>query len=164
MRRVEEKGLRNIFSKIKLKWRIFGFLLGFCVLLLIILWFLQISFLDEFYRRIRIAETRSDAAFIIEHLYEDDIQEIVTQLSEAGDFRADIVDLAGRSLLLHTRLQQSQVSENVKLISAAKRNGGESKTLTNGRSTSTPSDGISPAYDLRVAIYPSPLLLASTTL
>ena len=125
MKRVEEDGLKNIFNKIKLKWRIFGFLLGFCVLLLIILWLFQVALLDEFYRRIRIAETRSDVAVIIEHLYDDDIHEIVAELSEAGDFVADIVDFEGRSMLGRSRPIFRNEAENISLIAAAQRNDGE---------------------------------------
>jgi signal transduction histidine kinase len=116
--------LKKFLNKIKLKWRIFGYLLGFCVLLLIILWLFQVALLDDFYRRIRIAETRNDVAVIFEHLYDDDIYEIVAELSHAGDFNADIVNFDGFSLL--NRFHTSRyVQENVLLIRSAQRNGGE---------------------------------------
>jgi len=122
---IEECILKNIFSKIKLKWRIFGFLLGFCVLLLIILWFFQVALLNEFYRRIRVAETRNDVAYIIEHLYDDDIHDIVSELSEAGDFRVDILDFDGRSLLTDSPSRSRDERESMALISMAQNNNGE---------------------------------------
>ena len=117
--------MNKLYNKIKLKWRVFGFLLGFCILLLIILWLFQIALLDEFYRRIRIAETRNDVATIIEHLYDDDIQDIVVDVSADGDFFADIVDFDGVSLLSRSRPGAQDTSTNLALIAAARESGGE---------------------------------------
>ena len=89
--------MKNIFGRIKLKWKIFGFLLGFCFILIILLWIFQLNLLEEFYRRVRIAETRSDVAYIMEHLYDDDIREIVEETSELGNFTVSIVDFEGEN-------------------------------------------------------------------
>ena len=112
-------------DKIKLKWRVFGFLLGFCVLLLVILWFFQIVFLNDFYRHIRIAGIRSDVATIIQHIEEDDIREILLDLSEDGNFVADIVRLDGRSVFLSSRSNPQGIAANLALIEAALENEGE---------------------------------------
>ena len=56
------KSLKFIFShKISIKWRIFVYLIGFCLLLLGILWAFQIIFLDTFYKRIKSTEIKQDA-------------------------------------------------------------------------------------------------------
>jgi len=112
-------------NKMKLKWRIFALLLGFCVLLLTILWLFQIVFLVSFYRHIRITETRNDVSTIIEHLHDDDIQDIVAELSEDGDFIADIIDMDGRSILTRSRPSQPELTLNLALIAAARENEGE---------------------------------------
>ena len=117
--------MNKFFGKIKLKWRVFGFLLGFCLLLLVILWLFQVTLLDDFYRRIRIAETRNDVATIIDFLYEEDFQQIVAQISSDGDFIADVVDMDGVSLLPRTRPGSQDISANLALINAARDNGGE---------------------------------------
>jgi len=91
-------------------------------LLLIILWLFQITLLSGFYRRIRIAETRNYAATIVEYLHDDDIREIVSELSEDGDFTADIVDLEGRSLIRIQRQSLHEVQTNLTLINAAQAN------------------------------------------
>lgn len=85
--------------KIKLKWKIFGFLLGFCLFLLVVLWLFQIVFLNDFYRHIRISEIRNSASIIISSINNENLPEIVSALSEDGDFTADIVGLDGRSVL-----------------------------------------------------------------
>ncbi|NLP12977.1 MAG: hypothetical protein GX383_00500 [Clostridium sp.] len=43
-------------DKFKLQWKIFGFLLGFCALLLAILWIFQTVFLSDMYKFIRKVE------------------------------------------------------------------------------------------------------------
>ena len=117
--------MNKLFNKIKLKWRVFGFLLGFCLLLLIILWLFQVTLLDEFYRRIRIAETRNDVAVIFEHLYDEDFEEILSDLTSVGDFTADIVDFEGVSLLIYAPPASRWTGQTLSLIAAAQQNGGE---------------------------------------
>jgi len=114
-----------MFAKIKLKWRIFGFLLGFCILLLVFLWLSQIVFLNDFYRYFRISEVRNDVSIIVYHIDDEDIDEIVSELSIDGDFVADIVDMQGVSLLNDARQGTQSPSSNMRLITSAIRSGGE---------------------------------------
>ncbi|MCL2425854.1 MAG: HAMP domain-containing histidine kinase [Oscillospiraceae bacterium] len=118
-----------MFAKIKLKWRIFGFLLGFCILLLVFLWLSQIVFLNDFYRYFRISEVRNDVSTIVYHIDDEDINEIVDELSVDGDFVADIVDMQGNSLLNGDRQGSRQSTQNssanIRLITSATRNAGE---------------------------------------
>ena len=112
-------------NTIKLKWRIFGFLLGFCLLLLCILWLFQIVFLDNFYRYIRVSEIRSNASIIISHISDEDLPDIVTSLSEDGDFLVDIVNMEGRSVLRPYRQNPQHIRINASLIARAQENRGE---------------------------------------
>ena len=114
-----------MFAKIKLKWKIFGFLLGFCILLLVFLWLSQIVFLNDFYRYFRISEVRNDVALIVYHIDDEYIDEVVLELSIDGDFVADIVDMQGVSLINGSRQWSQTPSSNVRLITSAIRNGGE---------------------------------------
>jgi len=114
-----------MFAKIKLKWRIFGFLLGFCILLLVLLWLSQIVFLNDFYKYFRISEVRNDVSIIVYHIDDEYINEIVSELSTDGDFVADIVDMQGVSLLNGTRQGTQTSSTNMRLISSAVENAGE---------------------------------------
>jgi len=97
----------------------------------------QITLLDEFYRRIRIAETRNDASFIIEHLYDDNIEEIVNELSAAGDFTAAIVNFEGGSLLIYTPPVGRHLGQTLSLITAARENGGEYYRFTTTNQVTT---------------------------
>lgn len=45
-------------KKISIKWKVFLYLLGFTVVLLLILWLFQICYLDAFYKRIKTREAR----------------------------------------------------------------------------------------------------------
>ena len=106
---------------VKLKWRVFGFLLGFCLLLLIILWLFQIVFLNDFYRLVRITEIRSNASTIISHINDNNLQEVIIALAEEGDFVADILYLDGQSVLRRSRPSMLDQA----LIKMASDNGGE---------------------------------------
>ena len=108
-------------KKLKLKWRVFGFLLGFCLLLLIILWFFQIVFLNDFYRLVRITEIRNHASTIISRLHDENLQDVISALSENGDFAADILNLDGQSVLRQSRPSPFYAA----LIAMAVENGGE---------------------------------------
>ena len=99
--------------------------MGFCFILLILLWVFQLNLLEEFYRRVRIAETRSDVAYIMEHLYDEDIRDIVEETSELGNFTVNIVDFEGNSLLQLSRPSRRETRDNIELINAAQRNNGE---------------------------------------
>ncbi|MCL2412090.1 MAG: HAMP domain-containing histidine kinase, partial [Treponema sp.] len=109
----------------RLKWRVFGYLLGFCFLLLIILWLFQIVFLNNFYRHIRITEIRNNASIIISRIDDEDILETVLALAEDGNFTADIVNLRGWTVIGNSRPTSLDIEINTTLISRALENGGE---------------------------------------
>ena len=117
--------MRGFLNKIKLKWKIFAFLLGFCVLLLVILWLFQIVFLGNFYRHIRINETRDAVAVIIDSFGDEDFHEIIEELSEDGDFIVDVADFEGRNLVVRYQRSSLSAEELRSLVSAARRNDGE---------------------------------------
>lgn len=75
-------------DNIKLKWKIFAMLLGFCAMLLVILGLFQIVFLDVFYRNIRVAQIKSDAQTIMENYGEADFD--IEEFSRRRDFSAVI--------------------------------------------------------------------------
>ena len=109
-----------------MKWKIFAFLLGFCALLLVILWLFQIVFLDTFYRNIRVAEIRRNATTIAHNTTHENIGEIIEGISENIDATVDIATINGRSLLTNVLPQDRRtVEENAALISQAVNNGGE---------------------------------------
>jgi signal transduction histidine kinase len=107
-------------NKLKLKWKIFAFLLGFCALLLAILWLFQTTFLDSFYKQIRIMEIKNNANTITNNIQNNvEVQSIIED-SKNNDVSIDIVNLNGHSLLIPFELQdRHNIEENSKIISQA---------------------------------------------
>jgi len=117
-------------NKLKLKWKVFAFLLGFCALLLVVLWLFQTVFLDTFYKRIKVTEIRRSAAVIINNIESENISEIIAGISDNTDITVNITDLNGRSLQGNlTRVfpldNKRRFEENAALITKAQNNGGE---------------------------------------
>ncbi len=66
----------------RLMWKIFAFLLGFCGLLLIILWLLQTIFLDKMYKDIRKKEIKKAIATVEENINNPNLEELLKELEE----------------------------------------------------------------------------------
>jgi signal transduction histidine kinase len=113
-------------NRLKLKWKIFFFLLGFCALLLFVLWLFQIVFLDAFYKRIKISEIRRSAVEIINNIENENIGEIITEISDNGNIIINMTDMDGRSLTRSVQADnRRRVEENAALIAKAADRGGE---------------------------------------
>jgi signal transduction histidine kinase len=115
-------------NKLRLKWKIFAFLLGFSALLLVVLWLFQTVFLDTFYKKIKITEIKRNAAVIINNIENENIDKLIAELSENNNITVNITDLNGRSLH-DQRVPLSDnrrwFEENTTLIIKALNNGGE---------------------------------------
>ncbi len=72
-----------MMDKLKLKWKMFTFLLGFCALLLIILWLFQTVFLTDMYKIIRKNEIKKAIALVEENIDSAGLQTVLNNL-EAG--------------------------------------------------------------------------------
>ncbi|MDR2650084.1 MAG: HAMP domain-containing histidine kinase [Clostridiales bacterium] len=113
-------------NNLRLKWKIFAFLLGFCTLLLAILWLFQTVLLDSFYKNIRITEIKQDAGIIAAALESAGTKEAIDEISKNSDISVDITDLKGNSLLtLHAPPDWRSLEENAILIMRAVNLGGE---------------------------------------
>jgi signal transduction histidine kinase len=67
-------------DRLKIKWKIFIFLLGFCSVLLVFLWLFQTVFLNDMYRMIRRNELHEAIALVEENIDSPDLREILYQL------------------------------------------------------------------------------------
>ena len=113
-------------NKLRLQWKVFAFLLGFCALLLVVLWLFQIVFLDAFYKRIKVTEIRRSAAEIINNIENENIAEIIADISNNNDITVNITDLSGRSLArIFPSDNRRRFDEYTALITKARDNGGE---------------------------------------
>lgn len=68
-----------------LKFKIWLYFVLFAALLMGILWFLQIFFLDTYYEEMKISQTRKIANAIISHYQDDDLVEYISGLSYEND-------------------------------------------------------------------------------
>ncbi len=67
-------------DKVKLQWKIFGFLFGFCALLLIILWLFQTVFLSDMYKFIRKVEVDKAIARVEKNINSQKLEDILHEL------------------------------------------------------------------------------------
>lgn len=72
--------MKNFGNKIKLKWRVFGYLLGFSALLLVVLWLFQTIFLNEMYRVTRMWEIEKAVSVVRKNIDSPDLDEIIIDL------------------------------------------------------------------------------------
>jgi len=113
-------------NKLRLKWKVFAFLLGFCALLLVVLWLFQIVFLDTFYKKIKVTEIRRSAAEIVNNIESESISEIIADISNTNDIAVNITNLSGRNLMrILSSENRRRIEENAALITKALANGGE---------------------------------------
>ena len=80
------------FNKISVKWNLFIWFIVFTVLILSLLWFFQVVFLDEFYKSIKVNEIESTADYIAKNINNDDIDDILLELSKNNEVCISIYD------------------------------------------------------------------------
>ena len=82
-------------KSLSIKWKIFAYLLGFCLLLLLVLALFQTVFLGRFYTAIKSAQV-SRAASELAALYEvGDAEAVQANVSERGDLTAELISADG---------------------------------------------------------------------
>ncbi len=74
-----------LMDKLKLKWRIFIFLIGFCALLVTILWLLQTVFLTDMYMYVRKLEIRRAMTLVEENIDSPKLQSILSELENTKE-------------------------------------------------------------------------------
>ncbi len=79
----------------KLMWKIFIFLIGFCVLLLAVLWILQTSLLETMYQNIRRDELKKAIVLIEENIDSPDLNEIIEDLQHDSEIFVSIANDSG---------------------------------------------------------------------
>jgi signal transduction histidine kinase len=92
------KVMKLNISRLRLKWKIFGFLLGFCALLLVFLWLFQTVLLDSFYREIKVMEIKSDASTIEENINNAKLLNLIMRISQSSDESIEVMTLDGNVL------------------------------------------------------------------
>ncbi|MBU4439377.1 MAG: hypothetical protein KJ779_07415, partial [Firmicutes bacterium] len=86
---------KNKLKQISIKWKIFLFLLGFCGVLLILLWLFQVVFLNSFYKSIKINEIKTTAHAIEKSIDDENIETIISTLSENSEICIEVLSSSG---------------------------------------------------------------------
>lgn len=76
-----------------IKWKLFAYLLGFCLLLLLILTLFQTVFLDRFYKSIKLSQVTSEAAAISAYVEAADWDSLTDLTAEPGDLFVEVWSL-----------------------------------------------------------------------
>lgn len=75
--------------------KILFYLLSFSGLLLLLLWLFQVVFLDSFYKSIKVSQIKKAASTIETNLNQEDIEDLVINLSEYNEICTEIVSVDG---------------------------------------------------------------------
>ena len=123
-------GFREKYRNISIKWKIFVYLIGFCTLLLILLWLFQIVFLDSFYKNIKIKEVKKTASIIMKNIDNENIGEIIENLSVSNDVCVEVLSENGTVLyssdvLTDCIIHKMPQFEKMRLVNQTVENGGE---------------------------------------
>jgi signal transduction histidine kinase len=117
-------------NRFRLKWNIFAVMLGFCALLLLILWLFQTVFLDWFYRNIKVMEIKHIANSIAANIDNKNLPNLIYSISNDENICIDILDENGSviysaDVIKDCALHQKELSDKIKLVSSADSNEGE---------------------------------------
>lgn len=101
-------------EKISIKWKIFIYLLGFTVILLLILWLFQIAYLDSFYKLIKTKEAESVSAQVVELLEtctdEDELSDEIDSIAASNSLTILVTDTDGKTLYNAEYIANSKMS------------------------------------------------------
>lgn len=80
------------------KWKIFTFMLGFCLLMLVILWLFQTVFLESFYTVIKLNQVEDEAVRLATMVETGDLTGVEQAIHTRGDMLVELVDETGASM------------------------------------------------------------------
>ena len=103
--------MRKHLNRLKLKWRVFAYLLIFCAILLVFLWLFQTVLLDSFYRAVKVMEIKSNAALILKNIDSQDLSTLVDTISDSGETSIDIVSADGTDVYSVENVKNNQFSK-----------------------------------------------------
>ena len=126
-------------DKISIKWKIFFFLLIFTAILLVVLWLIQICYLDTFYKMIKTGEAvevTSEAIAILQS-QDDDIEEQLDDLAAGNNMAILITDtdaelIYNAEYIANSRMNTLPKEEILQYYEQAKANGGSAKVEFEG--------------------------------
>lgn len=82
----------GLMDKIKLQWRMFAFLLGFCALLLVALWLMQTVLLNSMYKMVRRLEMEQAIKTVERSINSPDLQNVLVTLKDTKEITVSLAD------------------------------------------------------------------------
>ncbi|HAX72001.1 MAG TPA: two-component sensor histidine kinase [Firmicutes bacterium] len=83
---------KNKLKSLKLKWKVFAYLLGFCGIFITILWTFQVLFLEEFYIQVRKVEVNKAIDAVNETFMTDEMFTVINDLAQNQEIFVTILD------------------------------------------------------------------------
>lgn len=131
-------------EKISIKWKIFLYLLGFTAILLVVLWLIQICYLDSFYKMIKTTEVKqvTSEAIAILQSGDDDISDQIDALASYNNLAIYVADTDGNAMysaeyISTTRLNAIPQNEFQMYYSRALEEGGSTEIEFEGSKNMT---------------------------
>lgn len=81
-----------------IKWKLYGYLVGFVAVMIGILWMFQVVSLERFYKMIKIQSIKKSADTISKNIEHEDLETLIRQLARQNDIVIKIVDKSGNVL------------------------------------------------------------------
>ncbi len=107
LRKIKDK-LSEISRRISIKWNVFFTFLFFSEILLLVLWVLQILFLDHIYSYIKTEKMKTNVESIISCLEDEDYVELLDDYTRANDLNLMIID---ENFSIHHSRMNSPISK-----------------------------------------------------
>lgn len=85
------------YSKIGIKWRIFGCFVAFTTIILVLLWVFQIALLNNFYRAIKISEIKSIAQSITKNIDSSNLCTQIINIEQNNQINVVVTDSDGNN-------------------------------------------------------------------
>ncbi len=129
-------------EKMSIKYKLFFYLVLFAAVMLVMLWFFQIVFLDDFYRYIKINNIKSSAETIEKNIDNDNLNVLLNSIAEQNQTYIRILNEDGSNVFSSDAAPDSLIhrmpgSELYQIYKSAEQNGG---TLLDFRSREEPKD------------------------
>ncbi len=125
------KKVRRQKRNVSIKWKVFGFMALFTVVILVVLWTVQTVFLSDIYKAIKMNELYKSADEITKNIDSENFEQRVTDISQKNELCVLVLDSMGTSLASAESLNMCVIhhisyKDHNKLYLDAENNGGES--------------------------------------
>jgi len=121
---------KHQIDNISIKWKMFLYLIGFCTLLLVLLWVFQVVLLDRFYKHIKVNEVKDSAIAITKNIDNDSLNELLEEIAITNDTCIQILSESGETyyssdVFKNCMIQNMPPWNKIKLFVQTQENGGE---------------------------------------